>query len=86
MAARTVTLNHKAEVREKIKVGVLLNRLHNNALGEIEMTAGQIKSAEILLKKALPDLSTVTHEGNDEKPVVHAIRRLVVDPKGEGQS
>jgi hypothetical protein len=81
MAARTVTPNHKAEVRERIKVSQLLNRLHENALAKTDvMTPGQIRSAEILLKKALPDLSTVTHEGNDEKPLVGIIKRVVVRP------
>ena len=59
--------------RERIKTGNLINRLQKNADGElicpytkerIEMTAGQIKSAEILLKKTLPDLKSVEISGN----------------------
>ena len=59
--------------RERIKTGNLINRLQKNAFGELintetkqptEMTAGQIKSAEILLKKTLPDLKSVEISGN----------------------
>lgn len=40
---------------------MLLNRLNQNALGKLakEMTSGQVKSAEILLRKLIPDLSSV---------------------------
>ena len=59
--------------RKRIKTGNLINRLQKNADGElicpytkerIEMTAGQIKSAEILLKKTLPDLKSVEISGD----------------------
>jgi hypothetical protein len=59
--------------RERIQTGNLISRLQKNALGElicpqtkepIEMTAGQIKSAEILLKKTLPDLKAVEITGD----------------------
>lgn len=40
---------------------MLINRLNQNALGLLvtEMTAGQIKSAEVLLRKVTADLSAV---------------------------
>ena len=58
--------------RERIQTGALISRLQKNAQGElyspkkepIEMTAGQIKSAEILLKKTLPDLKAVEITGD----------------------
>ena len=70
MAPR-INPNHKAEVRERIKVSQLLNRLHQNALESECMTAGQLKAAEILLRKALPDLASVQHSGDSENPVEH---------------
>ena len=50
-------------VRRRIRVGVLVRRLQNHALGEIDMTKTQIVAALGLLKKAVPDLSSVEHSG-----------------------
>ena len=41
-----------------------------NANGEVDMTPGQVRSAEILLKKVLPDLASVELTGDEENPVV----------------
>lgn len=47
--------------REKIQTSMIINRLNTNALGKLEpeMTASQLKSAEILLRKIVPDLQQV---------------------------
>jgi hypothetical protein len=45
--------------KDKIRTGVLITRLHDNALGKRVMTSGQIESAKILLRKVAPDLQTV---------------------------
>lgn len=50
-------------VRQRIRVGVILNRLKNHMLGRIEMSSTQLQAAQILLKKALPDLAAVEHTG-----------------------
>ena len=52
-----------AEWRERIKTGVLLQRLMQHAEGVIEMTQTQIKAAEILLRKCIPDLAAEQHSG-----------------------
>lgn len=57
-------LNHDDRTREKIQTSQLINRLMDNANGQIELTTGQIRSIEILLKKTLPDLQAITLEGN----------------------
>lgn len=51
--------------KEKIRASALVNRLAGCAMGEIEMDAQQIKAADILLKKLIPDLarSEIKHEG-----------------------
>ena len=71
-------MTHRAakNLRQKnvMKAAGLLTRLEKNAMGMLvnsetkelyEMTAGQIKSAEVFLRKTMPDLqsvdSTVTH-------------------------
>ncbi len=44
---------------------MLINRLNDNAFGKIELTASQLKSIEILLKKTVPDLKAIEHYGKD---------------------
>lgn len=51
------------KVRERIRVGVLVRRLQNHALGQLEMTPTQIKAAEIVLRKAVPDMRATEHSG-----------------------
>ena len=69
MAARNRKTELDEEWRARIKVSMLLNRLMNHAVGECEMTATQIKAAEILLKKRVPDLAAIQHSGDKENPV-----------------
>lgn len=64
MAARK-QLWHPDEVRAKIQASQLINRLHEHAFGGIELTPAQVRSIEILLKKAVPDLSAVQLTGED---------------------
>jgi hypothetical protein len=75
--------------RARIKTSKLIDRLQLNADGElvdtvskakIEMTAGQIKSAEILLRKTLPDLKMVEITGDELSSLI--IKRLMIDGTG----
>ena len=63
MAARIKKIRHDDETRAKIKTSQLINRLMDHIDGTIELSASQIRAAEILLKKTLPDLATVQHTG-----------------------
>ncbi len=69
MAARTRRVTLDESWREKIQTSMLINRLTQNAMGEIELTAIQQKSIEILLRKSAPDLQAITISGDDENPV-----------------
>lgn len=69
MAARKTRVSHDQKTREKIQTSQLVNRLTNHALGETELTATQLRAIEILLKKTLPDLSSVEHKGDAESPL-----------------
>ena len=74
MAARTLRPRHQDEVRTKIQASQLLNRLQNHALGKpdekpVELSTTQIKAIEILLRKTLPDLSSVELTGDPNRPV-----------------
>jgi hypothetical protein len=57
------------KVRERIKTGVILDRLEKHTLGELDLTQTQLKAAEILLRKTIPDLKAVEHSGDAANPV-----------------
>lgn len=78
MAAR-LRLKHQDEIRSKIQASQLVNRLNNHVLGKAEMSPTQLKAAEILLKKSLPDLSSVEHTSDPDKPVHQRIEMVIVD-------
>jgi hypothetical protein len=65
MAARKnkVTLSH--EWRERIRSGVILQRLEKAALGEVEISPASLKAAEIVLRKTIPDLARHEHTGEN---------------------
>jgi|SRR5215831_3561985 len=65
---------HAVAAREKIRAFQLVKRLQENALGliEPELTRGQIRSIEILLRKCLPDLM-------QSEQIQMALHRYVVE-------
>ena len=62
-------LNHDDKTREKIQKSQIVNSLINHALGKTEMSATQVRAAEILLKKILPDLQSIALTDSDGGPV-----------------
>lgn len=52
-------LNHDDRTREKIQTSQLVNRLTNHILNNAEMSSTQIRAAEILLNKTLPNLASI---------------------------
>jgi len=69
MAAR-LNPAHDQRTRDKIQTSQLINRLMGHVNGECELTATQVRAAEVLLKKTLPDVSNVTMQGPDGGPVL----------------
>ncbi|EXL09716.1 hypothetical protein [Aquamicrobium defluvii] len=63
---RGVRLNpaHDERTRAKIQTSQIINRLQQLIKGEVEMTPQQVSAANILLRKTLPDLSSVTMDAN----------------------
>src|SRR5690348_8779384 len=59
-----IRLKHLPYDRSKIQVGQIIKLLIQHINGEREMQPTQIKAAEILLKKALPDLTAteISHQ------------------------
>jgi len=66
MAARTRRIQVDQKTRDKIRTTQLINRLTAHVLDNVEMTASQVRAAEILIKKTLPDLSQMTVEADVE--------------------
>lgn len=77
MAAR-IRKQHQDEVRSRIQVSQLINVLERQALGEGEdLTPTRMKAIEILLRKSLPDLSSIELTGEGGGPVEIARIELV---------
>lgn len=62
--------------RTKIQASMLLLRLQDHVLGKAKMSQTQIRAAEILLKKSLPDLSAVQISGDSDAPIEHRVTWL----------
>lgn len=56
-------------VRSKIQSSMLLNRLEKHVVGKVEMSPTQVRAAEVLLKKSLPDLQPVDESGDSTQKV-----------------
>jgi hypothetical protein len=87
MAAR-INLRQQDQVREAIRTTQLVKRLQFFALAEkdeagnvVEIDPNRLRAIEVLLKKSLPDLSSVELTGDPDNPVhVAEIRRTIVRP------
>jgi hypothetical protein len=69
MAARRNKVELTEAWREKIRASMLINRLQNHVSGRIEMSPTQLRAAEILLKKRLPDLTSSELTGPGGGPI-----------------
>ena len=67
MAPRIKKIRHDEETRLKIQATQLVNRLQDHVFGKVELSPTQVRSAEILLKKTIPDLSS----SENKTEVVH---------------
>ena len=61
---------HTAKSIEKIKNGMVLERLLKHYNGDIEMSATQVTVGLALLKKLLPDLRFVENAGSQRVEVI----------------
>lgn len=76
MAARTKPLSQPKleEMRKRIQATLLLKKLEDHVLNGSEMKTSQIRAAEALLRKVVPDLSSVQVSGEGGGAVQHAVR------------
>lgn len=66
--------------RIKIQNSNILNALIEHVDGKRDMSSTQVSAGIALLKKVLPDLSTVTHQGDEENPINTVTRIELVAP------
>lgn len=71
--------------KKNISRSMLVNRLIDNAIGKVELTAGQIKSIEILLRKTIPDLKSIEHSGEIKTNYEQSLRDTLKAKEVDGQ-
>lgn len=82
MAAR-LRKTHQEDIRTKIKVSNLLDRVEKYAMGELtdeDISSNRLNAIKLLLAKTLPDLSSVEITGDEDNPlVIRKIERSIID-------
>lgn len=73
MAAR-LKKHHQDDVRTKIKVGNIIDRLEKHVEGIIEMTPSQVTSAKILLDKTMSNAPQLVQGEIDHNLTVEITR------------
>lgn len=71
MAAR-LRKTHQEDVRTKIRVTELINRVQAYALGELDdsdVSSTRLNAIKMLLAKTLPDLTSVEISGDSDNPL-----------------
>lgn len=65
------------KVRQRIQVGTIIDKLHKHLNGDNQMSQTQLKAAEILLRKSLPDLSNTQITGELTHSYVMALPQAI---------
>lgn len=79
--AERIRKHHQDDVRKKIQASQIVNRLTAYFNGEIDLSAGQVQTAKILLDKSISNAPTIL-AGDEDNPIAFKeVRRTVVDPK-----
>lgn len=74
------------EHRVKIQNSNILNALIEHAVGDREMSSTQVQAGLGLLKKCLPDMSSVEVTGNEDNPLQTITRIELVAAGVDGNS
>ena len=72
--AERINKRHSDAVRAKIQASLLVNRLHDCAMGELELSPTQVRAIEALLDRTVPKLSQIQHVGEDGGAIKHSIK------------
>lgn len=73
MAARTRRIFQNDRTRQKIKSGLLMKKLSDHVLNGEPLVNSQVRAAEILLRKTVPDLTQVNGPGDDGEHVLKVV-------------
>ena len=85
-AGRPIGKLHQDDIRKKIQASQLINVLQDHALtGKGEITPTRMKAIEILLRKSIPDLSSVEISGDAENPL-NMIQQININLKKPNES
>lgn len=70
--------------RQKIANSAVLQHLIEHATGQRNMSTSAVTAAIALLRKVLPDLQSVQHNGDSDNPLtmIATIRREIVTKNG----
>lgn len=63
-------------IRSRIQADRIINKLENHILNAEEMSASQVSAALGLLKKRVPDLSAIEHQGEIDHSLTVEITRF----------
>ena len=85
MSARKRKVQLTDSWKDGIRVSMLMGRLYGHALGDNDMSQSQIKAAQIVLGKLVPDLNRAEHTGKDGGPMETITRIELVDMDGDGE-
>lgn len=77
MAAR-LRKTHQEDIRTKIKVSNIIDRLEKHVDGLIEMTSAQVTSAKILLDKTMSNAPQVIAGDPDNPIAIQEITRKII--------
>lgn len=61
-----LTTRQKENSKAAVSATKLMKRLNRHVMGEIELSASQVRATEILLRKLIPDLKAVEVSGEIE--------------------
>ena len=76
MAARINKPLHDDKTKDLIRARQLLNRLSSFANGKIELNSAQVKAAQVVIGKVIPDMKAMEISGNGGGPLVVEITRF----------
>ena len=65
-----------SDLRDRIEVIETLKALQECVDGKRKLTKEQVKAAEILLRKAMPDLKAIEVTGKDGGPIAMTVSRI----------
>jgi hypothetical protein len=72
----------KTKHREAIKTSMIMKRLTDHIDGKVELSSTQVRAAQILLNKTLPDMRAIEMTGEGGGPLEHKVRAFkFVDPE-----